>query len=123
MNIFITKEASRLARKLNILDESILEAVQRAQRGQIEAHLGSGIIKQRIAGRTRGRSAGNRAILLYIRDDRAVVLYLYSKSDKASLTPREEDAYREAGTQLARIKIEVLETAVRQSSWRKIDYE
>ena len=43
----------------------LLEAVQRAESGQVDADLGGGVIKQRIARLGQGRSGGYRSIILF----------------------------------------------------------
>jgi len=49
-------------------------AVERAERGIIDADLGSSLIKQRVARRGQGRSGGYRMIVIYRVKDRAVFL-------------------------------------------------
>ncbi|WP_349626969.1 type II toxin-antitoxin system RelE/ParE family toxin [Rhodopseudomonas palustris] len=49
MRVFKTKAFARFARRERISDPRLLDAVQRAERGLIDADLGSGVIKQRIA--------------------------------------------------------------------------
>ena len=43
---------------------ALRDAVSRAERGQIDADLGGGVIKQRVARPGRGRSGGYRMIML-----------------------------------------------------------
>jgi hypothetical protein len=54
VRIFKTKWLVRCARRQRIDDASLKEAIERADRGLIDADLGGGIIKQRVAraGRT-----------------------------------------------------------------------
>lgn len=47
--LFKNKWFHRFARRQNINDQDLCEAVARAQRGLIDADLGGGVIKQRIA--------------------------------------------------------------------------
>ncbi len=56
MRVFKNAWFERFARKQRIPDEALLEAVARAERGQIDADLGGGVIKQRVARRGQGRS-------------------------------------------------------------------
>jgi hypothetical protein len=51
VRIYKTKWFVRYARGERIGDHSLREAVERAERGIVDADLGSGIIKQRIARR------------------------------------------------------------------------
>ena len=58
MQIFKTKWLVRFARRERITDRSLGEAIDRAARGLIDADLGGGIIKQRVARQGQGRSGG-----------------------------------------------------------------
>ncbi|MBB6249901.1 hypothetical protein FHS74_000434 [Nitrospirillum iridis] len=56
MRIFKTKGVTRFTRRERIADASLKEAVDRAERGIIDADLGGGLIKQRVARPGQGRS-------------------------------------------------------------------
>ena len=58
MQIFKTRWLARFARHERITDESLREAIARAERGLIDADLGGGLIKQRVARQGQGRSGG-----------------------------------------------------------------
>lgn len=49
MRIFKTRWFARFARQERLLDDSLLEAIKRAERGLVDADLGGGLIKQRVA--------------------------------------------------------------------------
>lgn len=53
LRIFKTKWTVRFARRERISDASLREAIERAERGIIDADLGGGLIKQRVARRGR----------------------------------------------------------------------
>ena len=56
MRTFKTKWLTRFARREGIADKSLREAIERAERGLIDADLGGGLIKQRVARQGQGRS-------------------------------------------------------------------
>lgn len=58
MRIFKTRWLARFARHERITDASLIEAITRAERGLIDADLGGGLIKQRIARQGRDDPAG-----------------------------------------------------------------
>ena len=62
MQTFKTKWLARFARHEGITDKSLGEAIERAERGLIDADLGGGLIKQRVARPGQGRSGGYRAL-------------------------------------------------------------
>ena len=49
MRVFKNSRFHKFARKEKISDAMLCEAVERAERGQIDADLGAGLIKQRVA--------------------------------------------------------------------------
>jgi len=85
MRAFKTKWFARFARREGIADSSLLEAIERAERGLIDADLGGGLIKQRVARKGQGRSGGYRTIVAYRAQGRAVFLYAFAKSDLANI--------------------------------------
>lgn len=94
MRVFKTRWFVRFARKERIADRTLREAVERAESGLIDAHLGSGIIKQRVARSRQGRSGGFRAIIIYRSEQRAIFVFGFAKSSMADLEPDELDGYR-----------------------------
>nr|WP_246550648.1 type II toxin-antitoxin system RelE/ParE family toxin [Photorhabdus caribbeanensis] len=65
MKVFKNAWFERFARKQRIPDEVLLDAIERANRGQIDADLGGGVIKQRVARKGQGKSGGFRTVILY----------------------------------------------------------
>jgi hypothetical protein len=108
VRIFMTRWFRRFARKEHLADEMLLDAVRRAERGQIDADLGGGVIKQRVARRGQGRSGGYRTILLYRSRSRAIFAFGFAKNRKADLEPDELEAYRE----LAKVYLAQAERAI-----------
>ncbi|MGC8493516.1 MAG: type II toxin-antitoxin system RelE/ParE family toxin [Syntrophobacteraceae bacterium] len=99
MRVFKTKWFSRFARKEEISDQRLIDAVREIEKGLPDADLGSGLIKKRIARAGQGKRSGYRTIIVYRAGDRAVFLYGFSKSAKANLSAVELEAYQK----LARI--------------------
>ncbi|AHG84321.1 hypothetical protein F543_14570 [Bibersteinia trehalosi USDA-ARS-USMARC-189] len=61
MRIFKTKYFAKFAEKNDIDDEMLIEAVERAEQGLIDANLGGNVIKQRVA----RKGSGYRTLILY----------------------------------------------------------
>jgi len=72
------------------------EAVTRAEKGQIDADLGGGVIKQRIARPGHGRSKGYRTIIFFRRGATAFFVYGFSKSQRANIVDVEVAQFKEA---------------------------
>ncbi len=67
----------------------LCEAAARAERGLVDAELGGGVIKQRIARQGQGRSGGYRSLIVYRSGDRAVFVFGFAKSERDDLEPDE----------------------------------
>ena len=94
MQTFKTKTFARFADRERLEDVALREAVRRARRGLINADLGGGVIKQRVARRGRGKSSGFRAIVLFRRDEPAFFVYGFAKSSRTNLRRDELEAFR-----------------------------
>ena len=70
------------------------EAMQRARGGRIDADLGGGVIKQRIARKGGGRSGGFRTIVLFRQGELAFFVYGFAKSGRKNLRRDELVAFR-----------------------------
>jgi hypothetical protein len=98
VRIFKTKWLVRYARRERIADDSLRDAIARAERGLVDAELGGGVIKQRVARAGEGRSGGYRMLIAHRAGDRAVFLYGFAKRERDNidadelLTLREIDA-------------------------------
>jgi hypothetical protein len=97
MRIFMTRWFARFARHERITNASLLEAISRAEQGLIDADLGGGLIKQRLARRGQGRSGGHRVIVAYRVGKRAVFLFGFAKSDRENIDSRELVSLRAFG--------------------------
>lgn len=87
MQVYKTKWFARFARHEGIGDQALREAVERAEQGLIDADLGGGLIKQRVARPGGGRSGGYRTIVAYRLAHRAVFLLGFAKSERENIEP------------------------------------
>jgi hypothetical protein len=81
---------ARFARKEKISDAALCEAVARAETGLIDADLGGGVIKQRVARRGAGKSGGYRTLILYRNGERAVFAFGFAKSGMDNIDEKDE---------------------------------
>ena len=86
MRIFVTKAFGRFQSKEHIDADVLCEAIARAERGLVDADLGAGLIKQRVARKGQGRSGGYRTIIAYWTAKRSVLLFGFAKSNQANVS-------------------------------------
>lgn len=96
MRVFKNGWFQKFARKEKISDAMLCEAVARAERGQIDADLGSGLIKQRLARPGAGKSGGFRTLVFFRTQQRAVFAFGFAKSDMANLDDADEAYLKKA---------------------------
>jgi hypothetical protein len=94
LRIFKTRTLAKFTRQHGVSDESLVEAVQRAKRGLIDADLGGQIIKQRVARPGQGKRGGFR-MLIGFGSDRAVYLFGFAKNERENISHGELLSLRE----------------------------
>jgi hypothetical protein len=92
MRIFNNNAFAKFARKEQISEAKLWEAVTAAEMGNIDADYGGGVIKQRITRTNQGKSGGYRAIIYYRQADKAFFVYGFSKNARGNI---EDDEKRE----------------------------
>jgi hypothetical protein len=94
LSVYKSKPFARFARKAHITDADLLRTARLANQGVIDANLGGGVIKQRIARAGEGKSGGSRSIILFKKNDRAIYIHGFEKKDVANIRPDELEAFR-----------------------------
>ena len=103
MRVFKSKWFQRFARKERIDDDALLSAVQRAENGRVDANLGAGVIKQRIARTGEGKSGGFRTIVFFRQGSRAFFIYGFAKSERENIDVEEEKAFKQAAKHVLKL--------------------
>lgn len=93
MRVFKTKEFARFARREALRDVTLLEAASRAERGLIDADLGGGLIKQRVARPRQGRRR-RRTLMAFRSGDRTVFVYGFAKNERDNIGLAELEFWR-----------------------------
>jgi hypothetical protein len=81
VRIFKTKALARFTKRERISDASLKEAIANAERGLVDADLGGGVIKQRVARVGQGKRGGYRMLIGFRSKHRAVFLFGFAKSE------------------------------------------
>jgi len=100
VRIFRNKPFTRFARRARITDDELREAVANIERGLVDADLGGGVIKQRIARKGGGKSGGFRALVLLRAGERAFFVHGFAKSDRDNVRDDELVALKRLAAEL-----------------------
>ena len=123
MRLFKTKWFMRYARQERIEDHNLSDAIERAERGLVDADLGGGIIKQRVARAGQGRSSGFRLLIGYRSGNLAVFLYGFAKNERDNITPDDLNTLREIGAAWINAQKEYLEKAIKDGVLTEVSYD
>jgi hypothetical protein len=94
MRIFKTKALARFTKREAIGDESLVAAIEVAKRGLIDADLGGGLIKQRVARPGQGKRGGFRMLIAF-QPDRAIFLFGFAKNERDNIDDKQLMTLRE----------------------------
>ena len=94
MKVFQNAWFGRFARKEKISADALWDAVERAENGQVDADLGGGVIKQRIARPGESKSKGYRSIILFRKGELSFFVYGFSKSELGNIRKDEEAQFK-----------------------------
>jgi len=120
MRIFKNKWFAKFARKENISDKSLMQAVREIEAEKINADYGGGLIKQRIARPYEGKSGGYRSILLYKRGDKAFFVYGFAKSERDNIDDIEVREYKELAKIVFAFTDEEIAKLIKDGVWQEL---
>lgn len=120
MHVYTTKGFARFARRQKIDDAALCEAITRAERGLIDADLGGGVIKQRVARPGAGRSGGFRTLLAYRTTTRAVFVDGFAKNDQDNIADTDLEKLRELAAEFLGHSIEQVRVLVEAGAWMEV---
>jgi len=86
---------ARFARGEALDDTRLAAAIAEIEQGRIDADLGGGLVKQRVARAGGGRSGGYRMVIAFRRVHRAVFIYGFAKNERDNIAPDELKSLRE----------------------------
>lgn len=94
MKVYKTRIFDKWAKKEGIADNSLRKAIDEMLDGLIEADLGGGLVKKRIAKPGQGKSGGYRVLLAFKCKDRAFFLSGFSKNERENISVEEKMALK-----------------------------
>ena len=113
----------RFARKEDISDKKLSDAVREAEKGLINGELGGGLIKKRVVRAGKGKRGGYRTIIVYSTGIRSVFVYGFPKSAKANLSAGELDAYQKLAQVYLSLSDADMAKALRAGELEEVNYD
>ena len=123
MRIFKNRWFAKFAAREGITDAVLVATVEQAGRGVIDADLGSGLIKQRIARSGEGKSSGYRTLVFFRRFERAIFVFGFAKSSKANLNAVELRTYKLAARIVLALTEAQIDTEVQEGRLKEVNQD
>lgn len=123
MRLYKLKAFARFQRRERIADKALGRAVRSAEDGLVDADLGGGLIKQRVARPGQGKSGGFRTIIAYRRGDRAMFLFGFAKNERANLNADELAYWQQVGRAYLALDEDGMEAAITTDELTEVHYD
>ena len=121
MRVFKGRKFHKFCQAEKIADNLLLDAVRRANRGLIDADLGGGLIKQRVARLGQGRSTGFRTVVIYRSGTLAVFVAGFAKSSKDNLQIDELRLLHQTARKVLKWNDREIEAMLTSKTWEEIE--
>ncbi len=114
MKKLCTKWFKKWARKTNLSDENLLEAIENLENGLSVADLGGNIYKVRVKRPGKGKSSGFRTIVVYRIEEKAIFLYGFGKNEKSNIDKQELSYFKKLGSDLLALNEEQINNSIKK---------
>jgi hypothetical protein len=121
--IIKTKTFDRWAKKTAISDAAIIKAVDEMARGLVDAELGGGVFKKRVALPGKGKSGGVRTLLATNLNNRWFFIFGFEKSDRSNVSAKELEVIKAMANDLLSMDTDKLMKAITDGVLVEVKYE
>lgn len=121
MRVFKTRIFGRFARKAGISDEALRAAVGDMARGLVDADLGGGVFKQRVARPGEGKSGGFRTIIVLQVRKYGVFVYGFGKNERDNISESELSDFKKLAVAFMSYSDDEIAAAVTSGAWIEVN--
>jgi hypothetical protein len=118
-----TRHFHRWAKKAGLSDRALFHAVIEMTNGLIDADLGGGIVKKRVALPGQGKRGSTRTLLATNRNDRWIFVFGFEKNDRANVTNKELEALKLLAGDLLSLSMVQIAEAVNSGHLLEVTHE
>ena len=123
IRIYKTKTFDRWLRKTELTDEVLRNAVVEMAAGLIDADLGAGVFKKRVALAGRGKRSGARTLVASNLGDRWFFLFGFEKSERTNVSDQELKVLQITGQIFLSWSIAEISTALQDGHLKEINHD
>ena len=121
--VFKTRHFGRWLRKSGLSDRALCQAVDEMVAGLIDAELGGGLVKKRVALPGRGKRGGARTLVATNKGNRWFFVFGFEKNERANVSDEELEALQEIAADLLARTPAQLDAAVADGTLQEICHE
>ena len=121
--VFKTRQFSRWMRKTLLTDAALCKAVAEMEQGLVDADLGGGVVKKRVALPGRGKSGSARTLLATNKRDRWFFVFGFEKNEQANISPKELAALQLYAADLLKLSAKQLDAGVAEDRLQEICHD
>jgi hypothetical protein len=121
--VFKTRHFSRWMRKTDPADLALCRAITEMENGLIDADLGGGVVKKRVALPGRGKSGSVRTLLATNKADRWFFVFGFEKNARDNISNKELEALQTIAEDLLKLSSIALEANVANGPLQEICHD
>ena len=121
--VFKTRHFAKWMRKTELTDFLLCAAVTEMAQGLLDADLGGGVVKKRVALPGRGKSGGARTLVATNKGSRWFFIFGFEKNDRANISDSELEALQDLAKDLLVRTGSQLDLAVQEHALEEICHD
>jgi hypothetical protein len=121
--IYKTRHFARWLHKAGIAEAALYTAVCEMKRGLIDADLGGGLVKKRVAIAGRGKRGSVRTLLATNKNDRWFFVFGFAKNERANINKLELKALQLLAADLLKLSDDKLVIALANNTLQEITHD
>lgn len=118
--VFKTRHFSRWSRKTGLSDSALCAAVSEMEQGLIDADLGGGVVKKRVALPGRGKSGSARTLVATNKDSRWFFVFGFEKNTRSTISNKELETLQEIASDLLKLTPAQLNSVISDKTLEEI---
>jgi len=121
--VFKTRYFTRWMRKTSLSNEALCKSVAEMERGLIDADLGGGVFKKRVALPGRGKRGSTRTLVVTNKNDRWFFVVGFEKNARANVSAEELKALQTIAADLLQLSSSELDVQVEDGTLQEICHD
>lgn len=121
--VFKTRHFARWLRKTELTDSALCAAVSEMAAGLIDADLGGGVVKKRVALPGRGKSGSARTLVATNKGSRWFFVFGFEKNERTNISAKEVEAVQGIAADLFRLSASELDAHVNTEALKEICHD